>query len=177
MAADHDPHHQSKHDQHFYDNFMLIVGILVAFAIGMYYLASNIADAEPGAYERGTAVEEQLIDQRLAPIGDAQVSGDAATQMASTAPASAPASATVGPAKSGKEIWEGTCQACHAAGLLGAPKIGDKSAWAPRIAKGMDMLKNHALHGFNQMPAKGGNTALSDEDVVKALEYMVGQSK
>jgi cytochrome c5 len=179
MAADHDQHHHSKHDQHFYDTFMLILGILVAFAVAMYWLASSIAEAQPGAYERGTAVEEQLIDQRLAPIGDVQVSGNAATQMASANPAASPNTATVapGPAKSGKQIWEGTCQACHASGLLGAPKIGDKSAWAPRIAKGMDMLKNHALHGFNQMPAKGGNTALTDEDVVKALDYMVGQSK
>ena len=176
MAADHHEH-QSKHDQHFYDTFMLILGILVAFAVAMYWLASSIAEAQPGAYERGTAVEEQLIDQRLAPIGDVQVSGNAATQMAVVTPAAAPAAAAAGPAKSGKEIWQGTCQACHASGLLGAPKIGDKSAWAPRIAKGMDMLKNHALHGFNQMPAKGGNTALTDEDVVKALEYMVGQSK
>ena len=179
MAVDKDKQHHDKHDQHFYDTFMLILGILVAFAVAMYWLASSIAEAQPGAYERGTAVEEQLIDQRLAPIGDVQVSGNAATQMASANPAASPNTATVapGPAKSGKQIWEGTCQACHASGLLGAPKIGDKSAWAPRIAKGMDMLKNHALHGFNQMPAKGGNTALTDEDVVKALDYMVGQSK
>ncbi|MFI4920380.1 MAG: c-type cytochrome, partial [Gammaproteobacteria bacterium] len=96
------------------------------------------------------------------------------TQMAATAPASG---AAAGAAKTGKEIWGGTCSACHQAGLLGAPKIGDKAAWAPRIAKGMDVLKQHALHGFNQMPAHGGNSALTDDDVVKALEYMVGQSK
>lgn len=89
----------------------------------------------------------------------------------------APAAAAAGPARSGKEIWKGTCQVCHATGLLGAPKFGDKAAWAPRIAKGMDTLKDHALHGFNEMPPKGGNEALSDEDVVKALEYMVAQSK
>jgi cytochrome c5 len=88
-----------------------------------------------------------------------------------------PTAASAGPAKSGKDIWKGTCQVCHATGLLGAPKIGDKVAWAPRIAKGMDILKDHALHGFNEMPAKGANMALTDEDVVKALEYMVGQSK
>jgi cytochrome c5 len=88
-----------------------------------------------------------------------------------------PVAAAPGPATSGKDIWKGTCQVCHAAGLLGAPKIGDKAAWAPRIAKGMEVLKDHALHGFSEMPPKGGNDALSDEDVVKALEYMVGQSK
>ncbi|HET7175696.1 MAG TPA: c-type cytochrome [Gammaproteobacteria bacterium] len=81
------------------------------------------------------------------------------------------------PAKSGQDIWKGTCQVCHATGMLGAPKIGDKAAWAPRIAKGLDVLKGHALHGFGEMPAKGGNEKLSDEDVAKALEYMVGQSQ
>ncbi len=168
-----DKQHQDKHDQHFYDTFVLVLGILVAFAFAMYWLANSIAEATPGAYEKGSATEEQLIDQRLAPIGDVQISGNAATQMA----ASAPAAAAAGAPKSGKEIWEGTCSACHQAGLLGAPKIGDKAAWAPRIAKGMATLKDHALHGFNQMPAHGGNSALTDAEVVGALEYMVNQSK
>ena len=175
MAAQHDDkQHQDKHDQHFYDTFLLVLGILVAFAVAMYWLANSIADATPGASEKGSVTEEQLIDQRLAPAANVQISGDAKSQMAQAVPAAAPAS---GAPKSGKEIWEGTCQACHGSGLLGAPKIGDKSAWAPRIAKGMDMLKQHALKGFNNMPAHGGNASLSDEDVVKALEYMVGQSK
>jgi cytochrome c5 len=166
-------HHQSKHDQHFYDTFMLVLGILVAFAIGMYWLANGIADATPGASEKGTSTEEQLIDQRLAPVADVQISGDAKSQMAQAAPVAGGGGAP----KSGKEIWQGTCSGCHQSGLLGAPKIGDKAAWAPRIAKGMDTLKQHALEGFNNMPAHGGNPSLSDDDVVKALEYMVGQSK
>jgi cytochrome c5 len=165
---------ESKHDRHFYDTFMLVLGILVAFAFGMYWLANGIAEAAPGASARDAAAEEQLVDKRLSPIGDVQISGDAKTQMAQAAPAAGGGGSS---GKSGKEIWQGTCSACHQSGLLGAPKIGDKSAWAPRIAKGMDTLKQHALKGFNQMPAHGGNPSLSDDDVVKALEYMVGQSK
>ena len=165
---------ESKHDRHFYDTFMLVLGILVAFAFGMYWLANGIAEANPGASGRDAQAEEQLVDKRLSPVGDVQISGDARTQVALAAPA---ASSSGSSGKSGKEIWEGTCAACHKSGLLGAPKIGDKSAWAPRIAKGMDTLKKHALGGFNQMPAHGGNPSLSDDDVVKALEYMVGQSK
>lgn len=173
MAAQNDKQqHQDKHDQHFYDTFLLVLGILVAFAVAMYWLAGSIASATPGAYEKGSATEEQLIDQRLAPIGDVQISGNASTQMAA-----APAGNAAGAPKTGKEIWEGTCSACHQTGLLGAPKIGDKAAWVPRVAKGMDVLKQHALHGFNQMPAHGGNSALTDAEVVSALEYMVGQSK
>ena len=139
-----------------------------------HWLANNLAEATPGAYEKGTEIQEQLIDQRLAPVSDVQISGNAASQKAAQAPVAA---AATGAPKSGKEIWDGTCSACHGTGALGAPKMGDKAAWAPRIAKGLDVLKQHALHGFNQMPAHGGNTALSDDDVVKALEYMVGQSK
>ena len=164
-----------KHDRHFYDSFMLVLGILVAFAFCMYWLANGIAEANPGASGHDVTAEEQLVDQRLAPVADTQISGDAKSQMAA-APAAA-SSGGGGPAKSGKEIWQGTCSACHQSGLLGAPKIGDKAAWAPRIAKGMDTLKQHALKGFNNMPAHGGNSSLSDDDVVKALEYMVGQSK
>ncbi|MGE5626244.1 MAG: c-type cytochrome [Bacillota bacterium] len=174
MAAD-KHEHPDKHDQHFYDTFILVLGILVAFAIGMYYLANSIAKDSPGAYEKGSPTEEQLIDQRLAPMSEVQIAGDAKSQMAAT-PTAAP-SAGGSSAKTGKEIWEGTCSACHGTGALGAPKIGDKAAWAPRIAKGMDVLKQHALKGFNQMPAHGGNMSLSDDDVVKALEYMLGQSK
>jgi cytochrome c5 len=180
MAAKKKPAQQesaeAKHDRHFYDTFMLVLGILVAFAFGMYWLANGIAEANPNVSGRDAQAEEQLVDKRLSPVGDVQISGDAKSQMA-VAPVAAAGGGGGGPAKSGKEIWEGTCSACHKSGLLGAPKIGDKSAWAPRIAKGMDTLKQHALKGFNQMPAHGGNPSLSDDDVVKALEYMVGQSK
>ncbi|HEY3859664.1 MAG TPA: c-type cytochrome [Gammaproteobacteria bacterium] len=179
MAAKKKPDHhesaESKHDRHFYDTFMLVLGILVAFAFGMYWLANGIAEAHPGASGRDAAAEEQLVDKRLSPVGDVQVSGDAKTQMAQATAAAPAGGGSSG--KSGKEIWQGTCSACHQSGVLGAPKIGDKAAWAPRIAKGLDTLKQHALHGFNNMPAHGGNPSLSDDDVVKALEYMVGQSK
>ena len=58
----------------------------------------------------------------------------------------------------GKAVYEKTCAVCHATGLAGAPKFGDKAAWAPRIATGIDALHNSALHGKNAMPPKGGNT-------------------
>ena len=81
----------------------------------------------------------------------------------------------------GKATYDMACFACHATGAAGAPKMGDKDAWAPRIAKGMDTLTLHAKEGFKGdsgfMPAKGGNPSLSDEDVAAAVEYMVSQSK
>ena len=82
----------------------------------------------------------------------------------------------------GQKIWMGTCKACHAFGLIGAPFIGDKQLWAPRIAQGMDTLYSHAINGFtsemgNAMPAKGGNNELTDDQVKAAVNYMVSVSK
>lgn len=78
--------------------------------------------------------------------------------------------------REGKMIYEGVCHTCHATGMLGSPKFGDKGAWAPRIAKGTATLHDHALKGFNSMPAKGGNTDLLDEEVKNAVDYMVKSS-
>lgn len=176
-SVEHQDHHQhaKRHDQHFYDSFLLVFGALFVFTIAVYWIATTIADDEPGAYNRGGAVQEQLIDQRLAPIGDVQVAGSSTTQKSSQAPAPTGSSANAA-ALTGKHIWDGTCSACHASGLLGAPKIGDKAAWAPRLAEGLKTLESHALNGYKQMPARGGNTALTDAQVIKALEYMLSKS-
>jgi len=77
----------------------------------------------------------------------------------------------------GEKIFTATCSACHGLGIAGAPKFGDAAAWKPRIAKGMETLLKHAMEGFQgtsgMMPAKGGNAALSHEEVAAAVKYMV----
>jgi cytochrome c5 len=75
----------------------------------------------------------------------------------------------------GQKIYQASCQACHVAGVAGAPKLGDKDAWAPRIAKGNDALLSSVKNGFNAMPPMGGCMSCSDEDLRAAIEYMVGQ--
>ncbi len=81
----------------------------------------------------------------------------------------------------GKATYDSACQACHAAGVAGAPKVGDVAAWKDRIAQGMDTLVEHSIKGFQgkagMMPAKGGFTNLSDDDVKAAVAYMVENSK
>jgi cytochrome c5 len=100
----------------------------------------------------------------------------AATPLApATQAAAAPQAGAAGDA--GKKTFDQVCTACHTAGVAGAPKFGDKAAWAPRIAQGKDALYNSALHGKNAMPAKGGNPALSDADVKAAVDYMVSAAK
>jgi len=80
-------------------------------------------------------------------------------------------------ATSGKDVFSATCAACHASGVMGAPKLGDKAAWAPRIKTGKDALYNSALKGKGVMPAKGGNASIPDADVKAAVDYMVSQAK
>jgi cytochrome c5 len=96
---------------------------------------------------------------------------------AAAAPAAAPVAAT---ADAGKKLYDTTCMACHASGVAGAPKFGDKAAWADRIKQGIAMLDEHAIKGFQgktgMMPAKGGSQA-SDEDVKAAVAYMVAAVK
>ncbi len=81
----------------------------------------------------------------------------------------------------GKRIFDTACFACHLTGATGAPKFGDKAAWAPRIEKGMNVLKAHALKGYTgntgTMPAKGGRSDLSDDEVISGVEYMIANSK
>ncbi|BAL95263.1 c-type cytochrome [Rubrivivax gelatinosus] len=95
---------------------------------------------------------------------------------AATEVAAAPAANDTGKATYGK-----VCVMCHGAGIGGAPKIGDKAAWGPRIAQGQDTLYKHALEGFTgsqgMMPAKGGGANLSDDDVKAAVDHMVAAGK
>lgn len=79
-------------------------------------------------------------------------------------------------AQAGKALYEQVCQACHAAGVLNAPKFGDKAAWAPRLKEPMDTVYNYALHGKGAMPPKGGSNA-PDADVKAAVDYMANASK
>jgi cytochrome c5 len=90
--------------------------------------------------------------------------------------ASADAPAAGGAAKSADEIVGTSCAACHGTGVMGAPKIGDNGAWAPRIAQGYDTLVKNAVNGIRAMPAKGGNTALSDAEVASAVALMANKS-
>jgi cytochrome c5 len=80
-------------------------------------------------------------------------------------------------AADGKKTYDSVCTACHTAGVAGAPKLGDKAAWAPRIKQGMDALMQSVIKGKGAMPPKAGNAALSDAEIHAAVEFMVSQAK
>lgn len=90
------------------------------------------------------------------------------------APAPAAAAAPVDPKlAAGKEIYDASCAMCHNSDAMGAPKPGDKAAWEPRLAKGMDTVMKNTIEGFNTMPARGGNPSLTDDQLKSAVEYMI----
>ncbi|MGS5088054.1 c-type cytochrome [Hydrogenophaga sp. A37] len=95
-------------------------------------------------------------------------------------PAAAPAPAPVAENAVGKKVYGAVCSMCHAANVAGAPKPGDKADWGPRIRQGKDTLYKHAVEGFTgakgMMPARGGGSALTDDELKAAVDYMVDQS-
>ena len=96
------------------------------------------------------------------------------------APAVAPAAPAAAENELGKSVFGKTCAMCHAAGVAGAPKPGDKADWGPRIAQGKDTMYKHAIEGFTgakgMMPAKGGSANLTDAEVKAAVDYMADKS-
>lgn len=106
----------------------------------------------------------------------APAAAPAAAEPAAAPAASAAASASAGDLALGEKTFGANCTSCHGSGVLGAPKVGDKAAWGPRIAKGKDVLYQHALTGFNMMPPKGGNAGLKDEEVKAVVDYLVSKA-
>ena len=81
-----------------------------------------------------------------------------------------------GALKTGEQVFQSTCSACHGTGVAGAPKFGDKDAWAKYIKLGYESLVQNAIHGINAMPPKGGNASLDDFEVARAVVYMTNHS-
>jgi cytochrome c5 len=167
----------SEHDSH--SSFVktpkqLVVTVLLAFLVpvfGILLILQFVLD-EPRAPE--SAMTPEAVAERIAPVGRVVFTEEAAPAAGGGAPAAAAAPA--GP-PSGEHIYSTVCFACHATGAAGSPKFGDKAAWAPRIALGLDTLVNVAIHGKGAMPPKGGNPSLSDADIRAAVEYMTSHSR
>ena len=120
-----------------------------------------------------------------APAAKAPVQAEAPAESAPAAPAPAPVAQAAAPAPEaapaasadvGKKLYESACMMCHATGVAGAPKIGDKAEWAKRLQKGADTLHANSIKGIGAMPPKGGSSA-SDADVKAAVDYILAQSK
>lgn len=115
--------------------------------------------------------QRNAIEERIQPFSQVCVVGDDRC--------SAGAAAVAGGPRSGEEIYNGACMACHATGAAGAPKVGDAPAWSARVAKGMDALYDSGVNGVagTGMIAKGGCSDCSDEEIYAAVDFMVDNSK
>ncbi|MGI9329787.1 MAG: c-type cytochrome [Gammaproteobacteria bacterium] len=168
----------STQDQQFFDTFTLVMGGLVAVAVAILILALfEGGDSQREARMADTAYQEQVL-ARIRPLGRVRLPGDEAD--AAQAAVSVTAAQPVATVKTGPQVYNEACVACHGNGIGGAPKLGDSGAWAPRIAQGLPVIQGHALEGYTgdlgYMPPKGGRVDLSDEEILGAVDYMLQES-
>lgn len=134
------------------------VSLTVAAILGLVVSVAASSDADVNAE----------VTKRIAPAGSLCMSGEDC--------AAAPVAAAPAEPRSGEEVYTTKCSTCHATGAAGAPKYGSGD-WAPRVAKGIDTLYTSAISGFKGMPAKGMCFDCSDDELHKAVDYMLEGSK
>jgi len=167
----------SKQDTHFFNVFSMVIGILVVVAILLFALARSVASH--------TQVEQvylekdyvKSVEEHLRPLAQVAVAGQDNSALAIVEKGADQGGGAAAAPADGDAAFQQVCAACHGAGIAGAPKAGDRAAWGPRVAKGKDVLYQHAIQGFNGsggfMPAKGGRADLSDDVVRQAVDHML----
>lgn len=137
----------------------------LAFSIFASLLAASVFAVELSDSQRAE------IEQRIQPVGEVCLQGDSSCGGAAVAASSGP--------RSGEDVYNSACMACHSTGAGGAPKMGDAAAWADRIAKGNEVLYSSGVNGVpgTGMIAKGGCMNCSDEEIHGAVDYIVAGSQ
>ena len=170
-----------NHDLVFLKHFSQVMGFLVAVTIALILLGMYINSLKPP--EINPAAEAATL-ARIQPVGAVYAGSTGAAAQAAAAAAAAEAAkgqVAYGGTLDGGEIYGQLCTGCHTAGVGQAPML-TKAAWAPRIAQGLDVLHQHAIEGYQGpdggvLPARGGNPALSDEQVIATVDWMLTQLK
>ena len=180
-------HHAEEHSSPIKTPGQLIAVVVAAFVVPIALISVIAHIVSGGTSKDNPALSDEAIAKRLKPAGElvvdpnqpAPVATAPVAVAAAPAPAgkAAPAAAGGDSGGKGKSIFDTTCMACHATGAAGAPKIGDKTAWAPRLKEGMPTVYGIAMKGKGAMPPKGGNATLSEADVKAAVDYMVSKVK
>lgn len=153
-------------DKQFFLTFSAVTAALILIAV-VVWVAANFW----GAKEKpASQAQLQRAEERIKPVGNISLASNPSAPAPSATPAQA---AEVKAPASGDQVYALACQACHAAGLAGAPAYGDKAAWAARAGAGIGVLYESAIKGKGAMPAKGGITSLSDQEVKAAVDYIM----
>jgi len=150
--------------------------MMFAVVAAVVFVVYSVMQGVVGAHAGKVDTSEKAVEARIAPVGQLNTG---APIVPATEVAAAPAAPAA--ARTGEEVFKTVCFACHATGAAGAPKFGDKAAWAPRIKQGMDVLFQHATQGFTgksgTMPPRGTCSNCSDTEIKGAIEYMTSHSK
>ena len=165
-------------DQKSFNTYTLVLGVLGLIALGILVLAIKLSGETQGEHTRDGEEYQAAVAERIRPIGEVYLPGQ---QLAAPTVETAAEPEPVATLMTGPQVYNGACIACHSTGVGGAPMVGDKDEWAPRIAQGMDTLHDHAINGFTGsagvMIAKGGRLDLSDGEIADAVDYMVEESR
>ncbi len=161
-------------DQKFIKSFYIFIALGVVLTLFLILLGNlNAGTINDRQRDGRNAMAEAANTDALQPVGQISVAGTN-TDQAETVQVAAVSI-------DGASVYQSACMACHAAGIAGAPRVGDAAGWADRIAQGADTLYSHAIQGFQGkagvMPPKGGNMALSDDEVKAAVDHMVAESR
>ena len=146
----------------------LVTVVILAFVVplAIILLAVQFITGGIKVDQNGSAMSDRAVAERM----DVLNSG-APAQIAAT---SSTKSITV-TSDPGESLYNTVCQACHSAGIAGAPKTGDKTAWSSRIDLSNDVLYASVINGKNMMPARGGATGATDDDIREAVDYMLSK--
>jgi cytochrome c5 len=170
----------SKQDTHFFNTFSMVIGLLVVVAILILAFARIVAGRTQIPEVFADARYVSSVQERVEPFAREAVVGQDNSALKIEAPASATQITLAVPAD-GPALYDQVCKNCHGAGLAGAPKAGDKTAWGARIAKGKALLYDHAVKGYQGqagvMPAKGGRADLSDELIKSGVDFLVSKAQ
>ncbi len=154
---------------------MLVIGILIGVTFGLFLLANYLAGRTQNVYILQDEPYQAQVLANIRPVGQIAVHGDEVAETVQVAKIEPVAEVLSGP-----QVYNIACLACHGTGVGGAPATGEVAIWAPRIAKGQSVLRDHALNGFTGeagfMPPKGGRIDLSDEEILIAVDYILEQS-
>jgi len=165
----------NQQDKSFLTTFTTVMAVLVMLAVAIFMTSRLVAvlAAKPDDGSRRLAA----VAERIQKVGDVAVVGSPAPAGSDAADASpAPQQVAVAAAPSGEAVYNQACAACHAAGVLQAPKLGSKEQWEPRYAQGLDTLVYNAVNGIRAMPAKGGHPNLTEDDIKHSIVYMLEES-